>query len=605
MTEQITIPYNDVFFYGVNLKSRENSQVKNDVYANIIMRYLRTLEPVSNRLYRGYGNDKYEYSYSFVPSKPLSWRVIKNRRVIEEIEYLSDGKYCLNYYDDYGRDVKRIFFSERHTWLKTNYYNTMNGDNILCSIVPKEKNGETAILLYPTGVPYPTTLYCCKQPSCNIVFERVMARVPDPEISALTNYGVMYFASEQTFNIYNQVLTEEEEKYLLENKPPVYTTDEDIAGGFNFTKESFSSNSGAVFSLSEAQELSDVAEFISQKEELGPVVIDVENKDSEVIEDNSYSLKSDLAEALEIIESRTNIHVDSSLILNNSEDKKCPEESIINEISSDSIDSNEINFEEEKATENASSDSEKNLAPAVADNDKSESMISVSTDEVGGSTDVLSLDDDSIDDYVKTLIDSLLVNAKSAVNEYSKGCDDGFSADEDDSEKDNIEHLKSQLESDQKPEKEIESGDEKYYFFGDYDEITGRNGRGKTVMESGLTAYEGDYLCDMRHGVGSFYYRSGDLCYYGDWKKNKRQGFGLGISSDTGIAHVGRWDNNKPSGVGVRFDRNGSFLYLDSHCEKVNGGIRVVGFTDKSLTIEYWDEKTLKTIKKEIFIDEI
>ena len=123
-------------------------------------------------------------------------------------------------------------------------------------------------------------------------------------------------------------------------------------------------------------------------------------------------------------------------------------------------------------------------------------------------------------------------------------------------------------------------------------------------MENSLTAYEGDYLCDMRHGKGSFYYRSGDLCYYGDWAKNMRQGFGLGISSDTGIAHVGKWDSNKPCGVGARFDLNGNFLYLDSHSERVNGGIRVTGFTENSILIEYWDEKSLKTIKKEIFIHE-
>ena len=96
MTEQIQIPYNDIFFYGVYLQSREPEAVSKDIFANIIMRYLRTLEPVQNRLYRTVGKDRYEYSYSFIPSKRLSWRVIKNRRVIEDIEYLSDGKYWLN-----------------------------------------------------------------------------------------------------------------------------------------------------------------------------------------------------------------------------------------------------------------------------------------------------------------------------------------------------------------------------------------------------------------------------------------------------------------------------------------------------------------------------
>ena len=110
MTDNITIPYNDVFFYGVTLNTRETGDIKNDIYANIIMRYLRSLSPVANRLYRVSEGNKYEYNYSSVPSQPLSWRVIKNRHIIEEIEYLSDGKYCLNYYDDAGKDIKRVIF---------------------------------------------------------------------------------------------------------------------------------------------------------------------------------------------------------------------------------------------------------------------------------------------------------------------------------------------------------------------------------------------------------------------------------------------------------------------------------------------------------------
>ena len=137
MTEKIKIPFNDVFFYGLSLNSRDVTDVRADIFANILMRYLRTLKPVSNKLYRNADGNRFEYSYSFIPTKPLSWRVIKNRRIVEEIEQLSDGKYCLNYYDDQGRDVKRVLFSKQHKWQKTNYYNSISGSQLLCSLVPK------------------------------------------------------------------------------------------------------------------------------------------------------------------------------------------------------------------------------------------------------------------------------------------------------------------------------------------------------------------------------------------------------------------------------------------------------------------------------------
>lgn len=605
MTEQIQIPYNDIFFYGVYLQSREPEDVSKDIFANIIMRYLRTLEPVQNRLYRTVGKDRYEYSYSFIPSKRLSWRVIKNRRVIEDIEYLSDGKYCLNYYDENGKDIKRVFFSERHAWLKTNYYNSVGADTLLCSIVPKEINGETAILLYTTGVQYPTTYYCCKQPACETVRDRILARVPLPGVSALTNYGLMYFAAEQTLNIYNQVLAEEEKKYALENKPPVYTTEEDMAGGFNFTKESFSEKGAGLFSLSEAKELDgNISDFIN--DEKSPELEQKAEPEQKteyietVPETEEFSLERRLAEAISFIERETSIRVDESLVLDSKEEPETETDiSPMNEIKE------ETSVPDDISVPKASNESEDK--PVLSELPEAEKAAdSEKTSETSSEGELFDFSEDDMDDYVKSLIDSLLINAKSAVNEYSKGSTDNFAENGEQRDcKENLEVYESELKSTENtPRKEIESGDEKYYYYGEYDEVTGRNGRGKTLMENSLTAYEGDYLCDMRHGKGSFYYRSGDLCYYGDWAKNMRQGFGLGISSDTGIAHVGKWDSNKPCGVGARFDRNGNFLYLDSHSERVNGGIRVTGFTENSVLIEYWDEKSLKTIKKEIFIHE-
>ncbi len=612
MTENITIPYNDVFFYGVSLNTRETGDIKNDIYANIIMRYLRSLSPVTNRLYRVAEGNKYEYTYSFIPSQPLSWRVIKNRRIIEEIEYLSDGKYCLNYYDDAGNDLKRVIFSSRHTWLKTNYYSSIYSDNLVCSVVPKELNGETVVLMYPTGATYPETYYCLKQPTNDVVYFRVMKRTPSPEVSALTNYGVMHFACEETANIYHQILAEEETKFAEENKPEIFTTDDDIAGGFNFSVESFSENNRSVFNLSEALEFgenpvegdeSELSSSLCADEEETPSLTEDDSIDNLVISidnDEPYSLEKNITDLLDIIENATDIHIDSKDVFADMDD-----EVIENTVSDESVDMPDTSDTIDTIFEN----------DIVIDEDISATVISV-TEEATEAQDVeeisekpgdmLEYTDEDIDDYVRSLIDSLLINAKNAVNEYQKGADDNFEAELTREEGKlspavAINTISNSLED---ADKLIDNGDEKYYFFGSFTD-SGRNGRGKTLMENGMTAYEGDYLDDKRHGKGAFYYRSGDLCYYGDWSHNKREGFGIGVSSDTGIAHIGKWEENKPTGLGVRFDRNGNFLYLDTKSHAVNGGIRVTGFTDKSVILEVWDEVTLKTVKKEIFIDDL
>ncbi|MGN0453253.1 MAG: hypothetical protein ACI4GZ_05570 [Ruminococcus sp.] len=625
MTKDIKIPFNDVFFYGVNLNSRESTDVRNDIFANILMRYLRTLRPVSNRLYRATDTEKLEYTYSFVPSRPLSWRVIRNRIIVEEIEQLSDGKYCLNLYDSQGREVKCVHFSPQHRWLKTNYFNTVYGDNLLCSIVPKELNGETAILLYTTGETYSKTLFCCPRPSCADVEQSLFARVPLPEVTALTNYGILYFASEETLNIYTQVLSEEEKKYAELNKAPVYTTDEDIASGFCFSKDSFdTSQNNNVFSISEAAELDDSG--LSESERLSGAASDapelnesLENcAPATVIASSPYSLDDDISAIIKYISDTVDIHIDENKItdLSDAEEPRSLTGLSYAEATQPRA-SDGVSVKEEPV-----SDGEEYAVPVgdgiaeelktAAENTESahltaETPEAQSSPESKEDIDLLSALDEDIDDYVKKLIDSLLENADNTADWYHPKSNADFAPNESSSSEDippeAVNSAKSYIEK-TSADCVIESGGSKYYYFGETDKEGKRCGMGKTLTEDGTVAYNGEYRNDKRNGKGSFYYKDGSLCYFGQWYDNERNGFGLGINSETGISNVGMWKNNKPTGIGVRFDSEGRFLYIDSACHKPNGGIRITDFTENSLTVEYWDSKSFKTIKREITLGE-
>ncbi len=562
--DNIKIPFSDIFFYGLSYKNRDISDVRSDIFSNILMKYLRTLKPVSNRLYRTTDDAHYEYNYSFIPSKPLSWRVIKNRRIIEEIEYLSDGKYCLNYYDDLGKDSKRVMFSSQHRWLKTNYYSSVNGEILLCSLVPKEQDGQTVILQYVTGDAYSKVLYCCPVPSCTEVLDNVLSRVPEPEIMALTNYGILYFAFEDTYNIFKQILIEEETKYAEAHKPEIFTTDEDIAGGFGFTLDSFDSTAQtpSKFNLFEAQELTDDNFPVPDMSE----VADVDNASdifdmigSESIDD--FSVDSDISSAIKIITESTSINVDESFVLGKQHPSKISEPEFPAEFYSE--------------------------------------------DKMYPESDLLDMEDSDIDDYVSSLINSILFEAKSTASDLLIDREGSFTAGAQETSLDDVSSSSSSFVDENIADHTIESNGCEYFYYGPLTADGKRNGRGKTLMSSGVTAYEGEYSDDMRHGVGSFYYKDGSLCYWGNWNRNMRKGFGLGISSETGVTHVGSWNNNKPVGVGVRFDSDGRFMYLDSACEKTNGGIRVTSFTESTITVEIWDEKTLRTIKKEISVEDI
>ena len=655
MTDKIKIPFNDIFFYGISLNSRDVTDVRTDIFANILMRYLRTLKPVSSKLYRSADGNKFEYTYSFVPGKPLSWRVIKNRHIIEEIEQLSEGKYCLNYYDDQGRDVKCILFTNQHKWQKTNYYNAVNGNALYCSLVPKEVNGETVILQYISGETYPVTLYCCPVASCQEVLQKTLSRVPTPEAMALTNYGPLYFVQTETLNIYKQVLQEEEEAYAELHKPEIYTTKEDVSGGFCFAVDNFDSTKsvGSMFDLSEAEELSDdgfdeSSHSHTDTEEVAsttePDTISAPVISEEIEADTSeYSLEADIFDAIRMISDATDVHIDESVVF--TDNVSAPETTL--DSTSDSAYDFFVESDDSKAdttTENIALTDNQDSFISVSDEDEpfkeneidslvisgntsiadsassaddvtqvvteipveSEPEVIESTIASTDSVDLLSMNDDAIDDYVQTLIDSLLLDAKT-ITEFKDSSDNAFTAGGNEaavevtSDKSNT--IMDLLEN--PADLVVDSNGAQYFYYGDTDSSGQRSGRGKTLMADGKTAYEGEYKDDMRHGEGSFYYKDGSLCYWGEWNHNMRSGFGLGISSETGTVHTGSWNNNKPVGVGVRFDKDGRFMYIDSACHRTNGGIRITSFTDKSFVVEFWDETTLKTVKKEIFIDEL
>lgn len=106
----------------------------------------------------------------------------------------------------------------------------------------------------------------------------------------------------------------------------------------------------------------------------------------------------------------------------------------------------------------------------------------------------------------------------------------------------------------------VVSARESYLYFGGIAQGL-REGRGRTQMANGCTAYEGGYRQDKRDGFGAYYYKSGKPCYIGNWRQNKRQGLGVAFSARDGSLFVGNWENNIPTGRGTAFDENGQVIY--------------------------------------------
>lgn len=124
------------------------------------------------------------------------------------------------------------------------------------------------------------------------------------------------------------------------------------------------------------------------------------------------------------------------------------------------------------------------------------------------------------------------------------------------------------------PKKEIKTEKDRYFYFGELTDDM-RDGRGRTAMENGITAYEGNYKDDKRSGFGAYYFKSGNLCYVGAWCENKREGLGTAYSID-GACYTGKWHNNKPSGSGASFNSEGELKYFGTYKDGKRDGAGVM-----------------------------
>lgn len=140
------------------------------------------------------------------------------------------------------------------------------------------------------------------------------------------------------------------------------------------------------------------------------------------------------------------------------------------------------------------------------------------------------------------------------------------------------------------PDTQIHTSSGTYAYYGQLNGDGERNGRGRTVTPDGLTAYDGDYLCDKRHGFGVCYYKDGSPNYFGDWHNGNRSGCGAGFRLSDGTMHAGRWSDNKPEGFGARFDRDGNFLDVCTYVDGKRSGKSVSFDADGNVVIRLWKD---------------
>lgn len=582
----------NLIIYGMSFNSFIPYSVKDDILSKIRKNFFEHNKRQSDKIVQNFNDFTIKYTYNLEKNKPMKWVVQKNKKTIEESVIVSINSYEIRTYNDEGKQVSSIEFSNDHT-IKTVTF-ALDDETVVVSC---GTNGDEPVLYY-RGQSLNSDLHLLEINEDDEVLEILAERNPYITVTALTNRGVVYFGTDEEIRSVKREVERAKTIIADRDAPKVYNTPEDRETGFNFKDNDFNlkKNMNQTFDISKS-------EYFDFNEEDNPSVFD-DVEDSSSLDLENIALDNEDTVEVESISTECD---------DTSENTVEPEETTtIQENIKGNIEINETVVDEEKEEVETSENTDElsNIEENSADaNDEK-------TEDITGKTDVAEetenttveenqveensteqqeiVEENSIDDDTKVapnftneeilreVLNAMMNNSKE--NEPPKVVT-------------SVNETPQAERFDKNADLIINSGNEKYCYYGDINDDCMRDGYGRTEMSNGKTAYEGNYKNNKRNGFGSFYYKNGGLCYTGEWKDNKRNGFGVGVRSSDGSFHAGTWSNNKPEGVGARFDKYGKLSYIANFKNGKESGLCVEYREDGGITIFKWVNDAKKIIE--------
>lgn len=578
--------------YGMSFNSFIPYSVKDDILSKIRKNFFEHNKRQSDKIVQNFNDFTIKYTYNLEKNKPMKWVVQKNKKTIEESVIVSINSYEIRTYNDEGKQVSSIEFSNDHT-IKTVTF-ALDDETVVVSC---GTNGDEPVLYY-RGQSLNSDLHLLEINEDDEVLEILAERNPYITVTALTNRGVVYFGTDEEIRSVKREVERAKTIIADRNAPKVYNTPEDRETGFNFKDNDFNlkKNMNQTFDISKS-------EYFDFNEEDNPSVFD-DVEDSSSLDLENIALDNEDSVEVESISTECDDALENTIE---------PEETTtIEENIEDNIEINETVVDEEKEeVETSENTDEQSNIEEITDDTNDEK-----TEDITGETDVAEetentaveenqveenpteqqeiVEDNSIDDDTKVapnftneeilreVLNAMMNNSKE--NEPPKVVT-------------SVNETPQAERFDKNADLIINSGNEKYCYYGDINDDCMRDGYGRTEMSNGKTAYEGNYKNNKRNGFGSFYYKNGGLCYTGEWKDNKRNGFGVGVRSSDGSFHAGTWSNNKPEGVGARFDKYGKLSYIANFKNGKESGLCVEYREDGGITIFKWVNDAKKIIE--------
>ena len=563
-----------------------------DVLCSARKRFFETGAAQKKRSSIKINDSTYNYSYTLESGSALKYRRTKGARQAERVIEIPDG-YAVEQYDDMRRPVKRVFYSLRHIWLRTEYLNEIDGS--VNMMIAAGADAEKQALILKVGsrseilIPFDVSLDKELTNKLNIL-------TSEPKVFCVTNCGSFYFCSEDEYEARMKALNRlvSEQKAETDTEP---VSDEQFDGSDFVIDTDLLEGDGSGFDLRSSEEIcidepeSDTDDNAEEYTEPVPAWLTEANPGSEnneapetapVLAESEQEIEEAPETAPVLAESEQEIEEAPETApvqaISEQESEEAPEtepvQAISEQESEETTETEPVQAESEQYNDEAQetapvqsesgqeSEETPETVPVLAESEQE-------NEETPETAPVLAESEQESEEAAELVEDAIFTTEqKSPDGLYGRSC--AFADD-------------CPFEAVDK--KCIESGDKRYYYFGEMKDNK-RSGKGRTIMSNGETAYEGDYLDDKRDGFGVYYYRSGKLCYVGGWKENDREGLGAAFSPSDDSVVVGRWSGDRSVEVVSHFDSSGRLLYTGSVSDgKKNGAGMTYNPADKTFFV--------------------
>lgn len=579
----------ELVIYSLSVNSFLPFDVKCDILAKIRKNFFEHNRRQCDKLVQNIGEVSLNYTYNLEKNKPMKWIVKKNKKTIEDAVIVSVNSYELRTYNENGDKLISTEYTNDHIFKKMSFSN--NDDTVVIS-AGIENNQP---VLFYRGGNYNNTLYMLEINEDEKVLTRLSEKNPYITVTAFTNKGLVYFGSQNEISNINSIIEEIKAEIIEENTPKSYITQEDKKSGFNFNDNDFNikKNMNQTYDVSKVEYFTDDTQDNIQSE-IKNISMDFSyNKNNVLPDENTETLEvQELSidnSAKEINEAGTQRAEQEEVVepANTSvEEAEHPADNSTVVINTDNYCAVEVIADKNNSVEENTEPEETQLA----NKEFIEKLILEKIAEALEGVSLTTSQREKIDFANKLDVDSILSDYTNTGEPSSDNVSDEYIKEEQET-RDNRNVITADLI--------INSGGERYLYFGELNDNLLRDGYGRTEMSNGKTAYEGNYKDNKRSGFGSFYYRDGGLCYCGEWKDNKREGFGIGIRSSDNSFHTGGWSDNKPQGIGARFDKYGNLSYVSNYENGKENGLCVQFNSDGSVTVFKWkndEKKIIETI---------